>query len=516
MKKLTTFALLLFTAFTIVAQTGGLMEQYDIISGKNYKNNGSILAKEYAFEDKIDQFYLDTTTNTVTLQLLEKNKTWNFMNMPGRIVLFDLKTNSIRWDKKLMYPQDKFEQFGDVIFEKTMYKSNYLNIENGTTNSELKNTIYHCDPIRKIGIGYKINFGGEVTNNLQAIDLRTNNVLWKRQITHQFGWNSVSNLNDSVLLLVSDGLHIFNVNTGFGWDYECTTGRNDYTATILTNVFGIALGVLTGTFVTSTGHDQVTDLTSNALIDSTNIYIASRDKLSCLSFDGSLKWSSPLDKKMMSKSSIFMKDSLVYIVNKGYAFMNNAQIDYGKPLLTAFNKNTGKQAFISLILKNNYQIKDFQVFKDSVLIYSKDNISTYSLNGGAQISDKYINTETTGELDGFVGNQVFIKVDSTYKSLVSIDNTKHYLTTLKNKVLVANNQLEITQQIDFEKLYICYLTTKNYRFLAKGDDTIVIDKNNKIVADFKSSSKAILVGTKLIDILEKSIIVIDLSELMNK
>ena len=102
MKKLTTFALLLFTAFTIVAQTGGLMEQYDIISGKNYKNNGSILAKEYAFEDKIDQFYLDTTTNTVTLQLLEKNKTWNFMNMPGRIVLFDLKTNSIRWDKKLI------------------------------------------------------------------------------------------------------------------------------------------------------------------------------------------------------------------------------------------------------------------------------------------------------------------------------------------------------------------------------------------------------------------------------
>jgi hypothetical protein len=196
--------------------------------------------------------------------------------------------------------------------------------------------------------------------------------------------------------------------------------------------------------------------------------------------------------------------------------MNNAQIDYGKPNFTAFNKNTGKQAFINLILKNNYQIKDFQVFKDSVLIYSKDNISTYSLNGGAQISDKYINTETTGELDGFVGNQVFIKVDSTYKSLVSTDNAKQYLTTLKNKVLVANNQLEITQQIDFEKLYICYLTTKNYRFLAKGDDTIVIDKNNKIVADFKSSSKAILVGTKLIDILEKSIIVIDLSELMNK
>jgi hypothetical protein len=87
---------------------------------------------------------------------------------------------------------------------------------------------------------------------------------------------------------------------------------------------------------------------------------------------------------------------------------------------------------------------------------------------------------------------------------------------LKNKVLVANNQLEITQQIDFEKLYICYLTTKNYRFLAKGDDTIVIDKNNKILADFKSSSKAILVGTKLIDILEKSIIVIDLSELLTK
>jgi len=44
-----------------------------------------------------------------------------------------------------------------------------------------------------------------------------------------------------------------------------------------------------------------------------------------------------------SKSTIFMDDSLIYMVNKGFAFVGNRQINYGTPFIASFEKQTGKQ-----------------------------------------------------------------------------------------------------------------------------------------------------------------------------
>jgi len=61
-----------------------------------------------------------------------------------------------------------------------------------------------------------------------------------------------------------------------------------------------------------------------------------------------------------------------------------------------------------------------------------------------------------------------------------------------------------------------YLKTKDYKFLARNNETTVIDNQNKKVADLNVSRNALLIGLKLFDIQEKSFMEIDLNELFKK
>lgn len=61
------------------------------------------------------------------------------------------------------------------------------------------------------------------------------------------------------------------------------------------------------------------------------------------------------------------------------------------------------------------------------------------------------------------------------------------------KILVIDNDLNISDQIDFCDLYIYYFKTKNYKFLSKDDETTVIDNKNKKIADLKISREATLI-----------------------
>lgn len=516
MKRLFIIIFVCFAAFRIFAQSDLLIYEYQNISGKNYISNKIIEAKEYVFAGNIDQSYIDTTKNTLTLLISGTSLKGKWQNNFGNLLLFDLKTGKVIWDKSIQSEQNSFQLLGDVIIYINDFQCNILNSKNGDVQSEVNTAICYVDSIHKIGIGYDINFGSANTNNLKAIDLETGKMLWKRQITHEYGWNNTFHLNDSVLILESDGLHTINIKNGKGWDYKTATGKKDYTITIIRNILGITLGLFTGTFVTSSEYELITGITSNVKIDTSAIYFASRENISGLDTNGQIIWTTALEKNKISNSSIFIKDSLLYMINKGYAFMGNSQINIGKPYFSAYNKHSGKQVFYSPLSGSKNQIKEYDIRKDTVFLISEDRISKYSMTNGLNISYKMFETDTLGKFESFLGKQVFIKSDSLYFNLVSSDSTKHYLITDKNKVLVINNQLEILQQINIDQIYICYFTNKDYKFLAKGDETIVIDKNSKIVADFKASQNAKLIGTKLFDVQKKSVIEIDLSELLGK
>jgi hypothetical protein len=71
-------------------------------------------------------------------------------------------------------------------------------------------------------------------------------------------------------------------------------------------------------------------------------------------------------------------------------------------------------------------------------------------------------------------------------------------------------------EVDTRQFYYLYLKTKDYRFIAKENETIVLDKADKIVATFHASSEAKLIKSKLYDNQKQSLVVIDLSNLIKE
>jgi len=69
---------------------------------------------------------------------------------------------------------------------------------------------------------------------------------------------------------------------------------------------------------TATGIDVVRDVCSNALVFNDFIYYASEEKIAKIEKEnGNIVWENTLDKELTSKSSLFLDNKFVYMVNSG-------------------------------------------------------------------------------------------------------------------------------------------------------------------------------------------------------
>ncbi|NPA35698.1 MAG: PQQ-binding-like beta-propeller repeat protein, partial [Chlorobi bacterium] len=320
------------------------------VLGKNLLTSSEINGLEYVFPNRIHKTYLDTTSGFLTVQLrgLSKNDKW--LKNKGYILLYDLNEKKLKWNKKVNFQTSYLQQFNNTMIFTVANKSYLLDINTGNELWEVKNNIVFADPDYNIGIGYRFNGSTGYSNKLQGLDMKNGKIIWEKELNSEYGWNDLFYTNDSTLMIVAAGLHSINIKNGKGWDYETITGKKDYTETIATNVAGAALGILTGTFVTATGHNLVHDAVSNVIIDSLYIYFSSAEQLAKINKNsGEVIWKYSFPKKFASKSTIFVEDSLIYMINNGYAFMGYRELNFGKPFIAAFDKETGKQKYLSTI-----------------------------------------------------------------------------------------------------------------------------------------------------------------------
>jgi hypothetical protein len=501
---------------TVFAQSELTILHREKLIGKSYLTNKEILAREFIFPERIADTYIDTISSSITVQLRGTSRNGKWLNNSGDIILYNLEQMRTKWSKTIGYQQSSIEQNGSVIIETVGKKSYCLDYENGKNKWEVKNAIYYVEPVQKKGIGYNYSdWASDEKNmtNLEGIDLTNGNKIWKRELTRKYSWNDVFHLDDSTIIVVAGGLHSINVSNGSGWDYNTVTGAFDYSGTAAANVAGAALGLLTGVFAMSTGHDLVRDVVSNVLVDSSDMYFASKEKIARLDLKGLVKWSVDLPKDKTSKSSIFKNDSVLYMLNKGYAFMGYRQLNYGTPFFAAFDLKTGKQIFLNTMQGKDEPVNGFEVNKDNVVLVFKNKLIRYSLSDGSKILEKEFDTKVYGELNNFIGSQVYTETDSLYTSLSS-DTTKNFVYTKDKKTIILNDKFEVVDQIDHDKLYIYYLYDNGYKFLAKDGKTTVIDSSNKAVANIDISSKSIKIGSKIYNVQEKSFIEIDLNNIM--
>lgn len=59
----------------------------------------------------------------------------------------------------------------------------------------------------KLYVGYKFKSSTGYSNELERIDIKNGNAVWRRNLNRDYGWNDVFYTNDSNMILFNAGLH---------------------------------------------------------------------------------------------------------------------------------------------------------------------------------------------------------------------------------------------------------------------------------------------------------------------
>jgi outer membrane protein assembly factor BamB len=513
MKKLCSTGILLIVSVCVFAQLKMDFLSNEITIGRNFKENSDIKAKEYVFKNNIASWHIDDSTRVAILQLKDTAKNSGDQNDIGELISFDLNANRIKWHQKLDYQNTIIDQFNSVLIKSVDSKSSCLKNEDGEGLWQSENTIYYVSPNLKIGIGYKY----DDNNKLEGIDMVTGKTIWTQSISRELGVNEISQLNDSVIIVVAKGIHLLNLKNGTGWDYEFETGKKDYSGTIAANLVSFGLSMLLKSDMdVYTGYALFTDIVSNALVDSSSICIANKSSVVRLGLDGSIIWEKNLPRKMGGKSNIFVKDGSLYMINYGYAFMEGKLVSYGKPFIASFNKNTGNQSYLNTIGYKNEILKAYHIKEDTLLLLSKNRIFKYSLKSGFELWETRYKTDSLGELTQFASADMYLPKDSIYTNLYLSDSTNTYVYTNKNNLMILNNELVLQKTIPVNDIFYCYLDVNGYKFLENGNFTVVVDKRGLKVAELNISGNILLKGNRLFEVEGNSLAEINIDQFTKK
>jgi hypothetical protein len=522
------FALIVLSNYCLIAQENKILILNQKISiGKNYKSGKEVYATVYHYPDNIWKFDNDTVSNSILVQVRGLNK-YRLRNS-GDLIMYDLNHHAPLWNKSINYATESVDQQGSIILQANSSNTIRLNNWNGESLWENNNNIFYIKSELNIGLGYHNQSTSLTPNWLTAVDLKTGLPLWKRKIDLNYGIYKVIDLDDSISLLVASGLYSINLKNSNGWDYFTITGTRDYVGSpdkgeiagvAAVGAAAVALGLLTGIFVVPTyvgsGNPLVGNILSNVLFDSTGLYFASKEKIAHIGFSGNVTWSYPIPTNLTGKSSLFIKNNLVYYINQGYGLIGNIRIGIGTPFIAAFDKTTGNRKFFNIVNEKKTQINLIKVQNDTLIIVFTNKISAYSLMNGFKIFDKPFKNELYGNLEGLLSKKEFIlNKDSIFQSLVESDLSKNFLITDKNKVLKFDNQWNIIGQIDENALYLNYLEINGYTFLDHNDITILIDPNHKAMDELMINRKTTKVGSRLFSVKGKDLIESDLKEMIN-
>ncbi len=486
----------------------------DRIIGTNLITQSPIRAREYTFPERIHYCHIDTITGLATVQMRELNKKKTSLKSKGSIAVFDLFNNLIKWSKKINYSKTNIQYFDNAIFLTERRKSMMLDINDGEPRIEFKNIVSLVDPVNDIGIGYELHKFKITHNNLQGYNLSDGQILWSRKIKNDFGWNDVIITSDSTYLIVSSGLHEINIYDGSGWDYDAITGEKKSFSNNYYRIVEYLLGKAPGSFQVGTDFNKIRDITSNLIMDSIRYFFASRDSIVSIDKkDGNVLWSYPIPINFGSKSRIFMDDSLVYMVNFGYAHADFFRIHHGKPFFAAFNKDTGKSKYFNYIQVKKDPVNDFEVMGDSLYLLFSERITTYSIASGVPVNEKEFVDDPSGKFLGFVSHHVFIRQDTVFTPLILTDTSNLFIYTSENVIVSINQENYFIEEIDPKSLYTTRLAIPFLHFLSTKDKTCILDHRKRLIAELDIDGNSALIDDKLFVVKDKSIISIDMLQL---
>lgn len=484
------------------------------VVGYNESSGTDIMAKQYKFPRRIFISRIDTTLGVLMIQLRDTVKrSGNFKNM-GQVLIYDVNHDQVLWDKFLNYQQDRMEMFGQFMIQSSRGMSEvYYTIAGNKVREDFGRYVGVYKDIN-LGLMIPSDISGDPKNRLVGMNMFSGEKLWERKMDHGYGMKDVVRVNDSVIVVVSGGLHAVNLNSGKGWDYDLEIGKKNYSASIFGSLAGLMVGVLSRGSVAFfvVGHN-VRNMHSNVIVSDSAIYMAGRKNIVRLDMDGNVVWKDEMAEDAVTMSSIFIKNEIVYMVNTGEVLRNQRAQKCGKSFLAAFDAGSGKRKFLTLFGEDKVFTR-YKVRDSSVVLLEKEGLQVHALADQIVLAEMSCDTSVYGELLDFVGKKIYTDRGKHFECLADVDSAWVNVYTSKKRVLTMDASLKIVANREWDDFYICYSEKDGYKFLLKDGKTIVLNKQNRKVADINVDDNSVIVGNALHNISKTAYSVIDLSSIL--
>ena len=508
------FLLLCFCNMNFAQKNETVFSTVHEVVGRNELSGTDIVAKQYKFSRRIFVSRIDTTLGVLMIQLRDTlKKSGNYKNT-GQMLIYDVNQDQVLWNKFLNYNLDHVEMFGQFVIQSAKGMSEvYFTIAGNKIREDFGRYMGVYKDIN-LGLVVPCDISGDPKKRLLGVNMFSGEKLWERKMDHGYGMKDSVRLNDSVIVVVSGGLHGVNLNNGKGWDYDLEVGRKNYSASIFGSLAGLMVGILSRGSVAFfvVGHD-VRNMHSNLIVSDSAVYMAGRKEIVRLDMDGNVVWKDEMVEDVVTMSSIFVKDGVLYMVNTGEVLRNQRAQKRGKSFLAAFDASSGKRKFLTLLGEDNvftrYAVKD-----SSVVLLQREGLQVHALADQMVLAKMSCDTSVYGELLNFVGKKIYTDQGNYFECLADIDSAWINVYTSKKRVLTMDASLKIVANREWDDFYICYAEKDGYKFLLKDGKTIVIDKKNRKVADINVNDNSVIVGKALHNISKTTYSVIDLSSVI--
>lgn len=506
MKKLLLSLSLLYCTSVICAQeSNNFTLTSSQVMGQNLKNGSPIKGTSCIFANSILQATVDAPSNTVIILLKP-------LENESKTILFsyDFANNQTIWSKDVNLSRDKISLFKNRAIVTGNQENTYLNSQD---------TMRFTGPATKI-IPYLLPGGNTilgypqktftVSDRLYQLELNNGNRLWERKINYEFGWDHITNLNDSVLLITADGLHTIHLNNGKGWNYPLFTGSSNYTANYtkpLDSPYQSEFGIFP-----PANERQIYGMVSRPVIHNSLIYIASSDMLVCLNMDGKKVWNRTLPENFTGNSTIFIDEENIYLVNNGYAFSQGEKISCGQPYIASFDIKSGKQKYFSKVDKGI--IIDSYYKDQKIYLLMPDKLLAFDAASGSPIFSGKINTTDPG-LQSFTHSVYYQEENGKYEQLKT-DGKEIYLINNDWKLISYNTDKQEFQKQKTENMYTEVFDTDQFKCISQGKKSILLDKHNQPIANLQTAPGCYFSDNRIIYTSGNNLVVIDISFLFNK
>ncbi len=420
-----------------------------------------IQAVTYSMPYPVSEIESDTSQNLILVLR-------NSRGSKGRILSLNPGKQTVNWEKKITDFGIKFTK--DLMLYQMAESTKVLNKHTGA---------FMYGTTLKMKIVDK-NANTALTDADEYMNIATKQILWQEKLNLKRQWSDRKWLNDTTLLIASEGLYMLGVRDGSHWHYKMETGKVNTELIVAAGLSFALFGAVTLPFVMAS--DFSTDLSSNIVVDTTSgrIFYSSYAWTVALDLDGREIWARPMNRGETSRSYIWKDGECLMHINLGYSDYTGSVIE-GEPFIAAYNTATGA-AFYKFRPNNKGVVSSFQSSGSRTLLKYGSSLLLYDHYTGQQIAEKELDrkTDRKNPLEVVDGGYYYLRTaDSNFYALKEIEANRFFVSDSA----AVNSLNEDLATVNTRKQADCWtlaVSDNDLLFLRKGDQIAVVRDDRAI------------------------------------